>query len=403
MDMPKRCVNIDWLEIHVLEDLTRSPVDANYFQKYGYRVHKRDYGTPMYSEMFSIDDEYGRPWLEVRRNPYSKKSDGGIFADNACHIRLSNKACYSPLALYDLRMFLLAHNYEYRNITRVDICNDFNNFENGDAPAVFLEKYMAGRYHKIGLSRVHLYGRDIIPGSLIVYDDSGRKCKHPKIYQNGLEVAAHGYDNAYNLTFNSVKWGSPTSAINTKLYNKSMEMSQVKQKFHIIDSWKAAGLDTKHDVWRLEFSICSDARDWVADASGETFHLGLSEIDAPDKINRLVNLLTAKYFRFTIAAKNRNGMPQRKDRCKTYMPFDLGRTDVFRPVRLTLEKEPDRTTKMFVKRLEDIVRDKQNATPDERKAAQKLLGYFNRNMRFHSEYADLLGALFGNVGAVVPT
>lgn len=73
-----RCVNIDWLEVFCSEGLL-GPRDAEYFIRQGYDVEKRAYGTPQYRQMFTIN-EGGRPVLEVRRDPYSLKCQGGILS-----------------------------------------------------------------------------------------------------------------------------------------------------------------------------------------------------------------------------------------------------------------------------------------------------------------------------------
>ena len=50
--MPKlRCINIDWLEVYCIEPMK---LDANYYRALRYRVVQRDYGTPMYAEMFGL-------------------------------------------------------------------------------------------------------------------------------------------------------------------------------------------------------------------------------------------------------------------------------------------------------------------------------------------------------------
>ena len=69
MEKPiKRCVNIDWLEVYVLEDNMRYPCNADYFRRHGYFVTERVYGTRQYKEMFTLDDSHGETFIEIRRN-----------------------------------------------------------------------------------------------------------------------------------------------------------------------------------------------------------------------------------------------------------------------------------------------------------------------------------------------
>lgn len=387
-----RCVNLDWLEVFLIEPNDVIPHDADFFESRGYHVKRREYGTPQYKEMFTIYTPSSGGAYEIRRNPYSLKSEGGIFEKGACHLRFTNRECYNHTAIDDLRKFLITFSYKFKGITRADICLDFNQFENGESPNLFCQQYMAGKYHKIGLSRVHVYGYDFREDEIIVKDEKGRILKNPTIYRNGHIIAAHGTDKLYRTFFNSLKWGSPSSAVNTKLYNKSMELQEQKMKFHIVDAWEAAGLDTNRDVWRLEFSVSTDAKDWLCDGTGETFRLSLDNLRTPGDLNFVLNNLIARYFRFTIASYNRNGKPQRKDRCEEYKPFDLTQSEVFKPVRLTENIEPDRVDKMLVKRLRSIAENKikPKATKSEREAARELLYYFHIHRRFA---ADLMSRL----------
>ena len=76
-----KILNIDWLEVYCAEPQD-TPLTADYFKEQGNDVEERKYGTPIYQEMFTIKRN-GRPYIEVRRNPYSKISQGGIMLDNA--------------------------------------------------------------------------------------------------------------------------------------------------------------------------------------------------------------------------------------------------------------------------------------------------------------------------------
>ena len=118
-----RCINFDWLEVYCLEPKSE-PRDAEFFGSLGFAVKKREYGTPQYREMFTIlEGEF--PMVEVRRNPYSLKNEGGVFVPESTHIRLSNRACYLQDPISYLRKFLQDAGYEFQSFSRVDICLDF--------------------------------------------------------------------------------------------------------------------------------------------------------------------------------------------------------------------------------------------------------------------------------------
>lgn len=370
--MAVRCVNLDWLEVYVMEPSDRAR-DEFYFSSLGFHVRSREYGTPMYKEMFTILSSDNRPMYEVRRNPYSVKSQGGIFPDCACHIRLTNRECYRPNAVDILRNFLAEHGYEFIAISRFDIAADFNNFDNGHDPAAFLRRYLAGYYHKIGLSRIRLYGHDFDGGAHVV--KLGRKVlKNAVVEHLGHQVSVHGRDKLRLLVFNSARWGSPTSQVSVRLYDKTLELHENKEKFHIRDAWRAAGIDQSKAVWRLEFQINSSAKDWVWDETGRVYNLTLKTLDCPENLHFLWSCLAAKYFVFSRREETRNGTEQRKDRAERYMPFNLADSMPFYPTRLTSDVEPKRGLDKFAQDLYRFSQDGEHPAR-ERIKADEILQY----------------------------
>lgn len=369
-----RCVNLDWLEVYVIEP-TESR-DESYFSSLGYHVKAREYGTPMYKEMFTIMTDDNRAMYEIRRAPYSVKSNGGIFPDGASHIRLTNRECYRPNAVVLLREFLARHGYDFVSISRFDLCADFNNFDNGHDPADFLRRYLAGYYHKIGLSRVRLYGHDFDGGAHVV--KVGRKVLKSAVVEHvGHQVCVHGRDKMRQLVFNSARWGSPTSQVSVKLYDKTLELHEQKEKFHIRDAWKHAGIDQNKAVWRLEFQVNSSAKDWIWDEEGRVYNLTLRTLESPETLNFLWSCLAAKYFVFTRREETRNGTEQRKDRAARYMPFKLDDAMPFYPTRLTTDREPKRGMEKFAQELYRFSQDGVHPA-SERIKADDILKYLAR-------------------------
>lgn len=390
--MDKRCINIDWLEVYLMEPEDKFPLDAEFFRSRGYMVRPRMYGTPQYSEMFVIYDNSGFPKYEIRRNPYSLRENGGIFSRRSCHLRLSNRECYAPEPVQALREFLFAYGYEFQNISRVDLALDFNAFDDGTNPADFLRDYMADTYHKIGLSRVHVFGRETTD-EVVIVDQKGRVVKKPRIMQRGVEIQAHGTDGLYYKTFNSLKWGSPSSAISTKIYDKSLELTAQQDKFYIRDAWKECGLiddETTH-VWRIEFSLNSEIKNFVREDTGELFYSSLSSYENRSKCMFSWYVLAAKYFRFTQKSLNRNGRPQRKDRCPEVRFFKWSnKFRAYQPTRLTDNREPTRTDKLLVKRLEAICNAREESVPRHyQQAAREILPLFVYIMRMKEAEATI--------------
>lgn len=281
------------------------PHDANYFRRVGLNVAERDYGTRVYKEMFTVYDLRNNPFVEVRRAPYSA-GYAGIHAAEECHLRLVNAACYYDDAAQRLQDFMDTYHYSFNRISRVDICLDFELFDEGDEPAKFLARYLRQVYSKI----------------------------------NQGNITAHGADRWNGQVWNSVSWGSPTSAIGTKFYNKTMELydqaSDTFRKPHIRYAWlKCHLIDDFHkclkrqadgwyqpQIWRVEFSIRSSVKNWFTiELNGEEKHYqsirnNLSMYDSRAKLVTLFASLQQHYFHFKHFEKG-----QRKDRCRDKVLF----------------------------------------------------------------------------------
>lgn len=300
--MPIRCVNLDWLEVHAREPINE-PRNVYYYDSKGYSCRLREYGTRVYREMFTIFAPNEEPLLEIRRNPASAGLHG-IHDENECHIRLSNRTCYFDNAAAFLQKFLDEHGYTEVRISRVDICMDFTSFDRGDDPQAFVRRYFKHRYAKINQGR----------------------------------IASHGEDTWSGQEWNSLSWGSKTSAVTTKMYNKTMELYDAKldryAKPYIREAWFRCGfIDdiqrvTKNgervNVWRVEFSLRSAVKNWVPiELDGvagkyQSLRNTLEVYNSREKILVMFASLARHYFRFK---KYEEG--KRKDRCEDKVLFNF--------------------------------------------------------------------------------
>lgn len=291
----KRCVNLDWLELHAYEPLMGT-LDANYFERHGYHVERREYGTRVYREMFTILDTHGYGMIEIRRNPASQGLHG-IHAPNECHIRLTNRTCYWDNAADMLDDFVRKHQYYNVRISRVDICLDFATFDTGDDPAAFIRRYFKHKYAKINQGR----------------------------------ITSHGEDTWSGQEWNSLSWGAKTSPVSTKMYDKTMELFQAKlgtyKKPYIRQAWINCGLIDDIDrctlngeqqrIWRVEFSLTSAVRGWVPiELDGKTHNYQsikntLEVYSTRENMLCIFASLCQHYFRFKYYEEDK-----RKDRCK---------------------------------------------------------------------------------------
>lgn len=235
MEIPLvRCVNIDWLEVYVNEDNMKYPMNADYFRSQGYFVTERDYGTRVYSEMFTIQNAHGDSWIEVRRNPMSGASSFTGLSERSCHLRLVNRQCYTDTPMRDLVEFMVKHDYIFVSIFRLDLCYDFKKFDSGDKPETFLQRYIEKKFSKV----------------------------------NQTKVRSIGDDNWGAFAWESISWGAHGSMVATKIYNKTKELAATgNKKPWIVQAWLQTGLidDVRNlpNVWRLEFSMRSSIKNWI--------------------------------------------------------------------------------------------------------------------------------------------
>ena len=284
-----RCVNIDWLEVYCEESNDEYPCNADYFTRRGYVVREREYGTRVYEEMFYILDKNGNDMFEVRRNPKSGDSSFVGLSPQSTHIRLCNWVCYQSNCVQLLRDFLVRHNYIFHRIYRIDVCYDFERFDSGDKPERVARRIVEKTYLKMNQTKIH----------------------------------AIGDDNWGGYAWETLSWGSLTSMVSTKLYNKTKELAATgNKKPYILTQWMMAGLidnpvtqvkygkdgsQYKPDIWRVEFSIKSKADSWLIleDISGKRVKKkavphSLSLFDSQDKLWQRFQDLAYHYFRFKV-------------------------------------------------------------------------------------------------------
>jgi hypothetical protein len=311
----ERCINLDWLEVTALEPITQ-PHDAEYFRACDFIVIEREYGTRVWSQMFTLEGTDHLPFLEVRRSPKSE-----IIAANVCHLRLVNRVCYFPNAVQLMTEFLDRYGYEFQRICRVDVCLDFERFDYGDYPKDFVRRFMQGKYSKI----------------------------------NQANISAHGSDDWAGRVWNSLSWGSPSSDIGTKFYCKTLELYDPVTKHYgkpyIRQAWQACGLvddavavtKTKPsgevytpEIWRVEFSIRSSVKNWfLINLDGkakkkQSIRNTLDMYDNREKLLVIFASLADHYFHFKHLIKRYNfytdgksdGYALRKDRCPDKLLFN---------------------------------------------------------------------------------
>lgn len=353
----KRCLNLDWLEVYCHELQAGYPHDADYFRAQGFYVEQRPYGTRVYADMFTVYDTYNQPFIEIRRLPLAvkKNTEKSVIDPMSCHLRFNNRYCYYHNAAEIMQQFIHRYGFQYIAIARVDLCLDFEKFDSGDEPATFIRRYLNQTYAKI----------------------------------NQSEISAHGKDQWDGIQFNSLSWGSPTSPIGTKIYDKTLEIKthskpqkdKKKQttkyskpyKPWIPQAWVQSGLLTDFQaltktlpdgtvysprIWRLEFSIRSKVKNWVTlknSHRNDTPHKYLSyrnDLDIYQDDQRKLTLFASLVHQYFFFRKYDKG--KRKYDCPEKKLFNFNPQDTLVKVEkpLTTTRDQSRLT-MLLHLLED--------------------------------------------------
>lgn len=337
-------------------------MNADYFRAHGYIVHEREYGTRVYNEMFTIEDGHGNNFVEVRRNPASGQSTFTGLSELSCHLRLVNRACYSKSCVRDLAEFMVKHGYVFQRIFRIDLCYDFIRFDSGDDPARFLRRYIEKKYSKV----------------------------------NQCKVRVIGDDGWASFDWESVSWGAPTSMVGTKIYNKTKELAAGgNKKPWIQQAWFESELIKDPinlpDVWRIEFSLKSSARNWIVIEDADSKHQKkraiphtLDLFDGRDKLWQRFEDMAHHYFQFRyveyLEKVNSDGTRdlKRKDVCRQKQLFKFSEDRIFYTVdSLARETIPNKEDGILKRHL-SLYRER-HADKDIRTAIDVLLNNLNRD------------------------
>lgn len=266
----KYALSIDWLSLFC----TSESGCINQYQHYwGYKLHA--HGTRQYQQLITVT-LHGEEFLEVQQIPCSS-----ILQPRSLIIKVCNRFLYSRGMWHCLNSFLDTHKIQVLNISRVDICADFNKFHNGLHPITLIKQFLNSELRHIG--------RGI--GNAHFNHFAKKEGKYSKSY----------------LNYTGLNFGSNESAARAYLYNKSFELLTVKDKPYIRQLWKESGLtDTKDtNVWRLEISIKSKGMAFKDKDTGEKYQINKDKLTDTCEIATIFHTFAHSLFSFI---KNREGI-----------------------------------------------------------------------------------------------
>lgn len=238
------------------------------------------------------------------------------YRTNGAAIKLNNAVLYVADWYFILTDILATLGWVPENITRVDLCADFNFFMNGLAPETFLRKYVTktkASYLRKGSNKFCLYAQ------------KDMRC----------------------TVYDSIRWGSRQSGVSVYMYNKTKELDEVKDKPWIREHWKSADLSSTKPVWRVEISISSQGLGLKDMYNNLCHNLFIDELMTDDLCRDMFRVYAAKYFSFVATTPG----AKRKRDLKDVPLLDLETPSLMRPVTLQESHDTGRMERIVSNKL----------------------------------------------------
>ncbi len=298
------CTHIDWLSVHGV-----GRPSPRIFSKF--RLDDTGISTKNYKNVYNVvrlDDNAKCAVLLC--NPFS-----AIINKNSVHLKLENVELWRNANFVQLvRDIFTDLSLTYIGLSRVDFCCDFDEFANSLKPQNFIEKFLRSEYRKFGRTHYNLHG-----------DQLGTSHK-----------------------FSYLSFGKRTSGVMTYLYNKKLELEQVRDKPYIREACAAAGIDVTRDWWRLEISVNTNLLRIISTEQGDEHKIEIDDFEDDFIIKNLFFALCYKYFRFHINKGKRD--------IKENPLLWLFSREYYNEKNKVIvcqipEQESDRTTKIFIKKM----------------------------------------------------
>lgn len=288
-------ISVDWLELYCHINTT---LEIGEHIVGNFKLEVANKHTRFYSKLaiVSIPTSAGSyvEFAEILLEPNSKVLDL-----RSAHIRVFNEQLYTCAWFTNLSQVLKTLGLQYRSVKRVDLAYDCNKFAKGTDPQNLLKGYFLQKILKIGTNRCTM-----------------------QIANMGynLETVGEEWERPRNLprpAVTGVTWGSMATGKQHVIYNKSLEMREVKFKSWIVERWLQHGLDPEK-VWRAEIRICNRGKEMMFGDPEHLFSLGLSEIADQDRIEELFLAYANQLYRFV-----KNDGRVRKQRMEAINLFEI--------------------------------------------------------------------------------
>lgn len=252
------CRNVYGKKIEVGDRLISDQHDMNGERIVYDVVNPKEYHS-IYKESYTI--QYKRQdMVHVHYSPAS----GNIPQDYVA-VKVANRMLYTcrwGFFLHDIINILKLH---INNITRVDICCDFQRFANDITPHEFITNYVAD-YSEDQTTYIRKHSNRFTPFASKVIKTNRQITTNVEplktIKTKGKEVQVGIAEDEEFIDckthWQTIRWGSRNSAVMVEIYNKTKELNDKHHKPYIFNLWQEIGLiEDGLDVYRIEFSISS--------------------------------------------------------------------------------------------------------------------------------------------------
>lgn len=324
-------LNCDWLQFHGKHlGLAAGCADngTNYIIKnvgHGTRVF-RDV-VQVYEKSSVTKSHRNELIATIACNPHSAILDANMFV-----CKIENKVLYQDNALLRVSQMIKQLRLQYEGITRCDLCVDLVRFANGWHPLYLLKKYRKNHVVKHGSRRYSQWlTAPFTPSDL-----------------NG--IIDHDVLSGEHIT-HCVSWGGPNSDVHVKMYNKTKEIRESSDKRYISAYWRANGLVTTEDVWRVEISFQRRSRYLFDNSCGEVVPVNLELVLRPTFQREVFAALCKRHFRFK---EMEIGMPARS--VKDLELFNIQDCEVMQTAAPETKPIAGRTAKVCANFIEEVLR-----------------------------------------------
>ena len=366
--MAKQLLSCDWCQFHGTHiGIIPSETDKGT----NYKIKSLQHGTRVFREVFQVFEKASitsshRDELLCTIAAYPCSS---ILRPDMFVCKIENKVLYQSAPFLRVSAMLEQLNLKYEGITRLDLCVDLREFANGWHPLELLRNYRKNRAVKHGSRR---------------YADWRTA---PFAHHEVKGQITHDLMSEEHVT-HCVTWGGSQSDVHVKMYNKSHELSTVKDKPYIKRFWREAGLEGTGDVWRVEISVCRRSK-YVKDKElGEILPMDLRMCLTERSRREVFMALARKHFRWRLFEHGKMAY-----NAPEIELFCIENNAEYTPAAPISKPTPSRTAKVCANYLEKLV-----STVD----IEKFMPHRNYNTEILEAAHEILVGLHDGLKALEP-